>query len=135
MPRGHGMQISCWGSAGKERGSDVILSKYLWHQQPLYNDYSYLIPQFNCVIGIYLLRGCLVSQGSITKALAWPEPLCLAVICEARLLSANFSRVREDRQQTVSLLSEQHQQCQGVRGERAGSGSKEGNKGRQKYAS
>ena len=86
MPQGHGVQISRRGSAGKERerGSDVqsvILSKYLWHQQPLYNDYSYLIPQFNCVVRIYLLRGCLVSEGGTTKALAWPDPRCLSVIC------------------------------------------------------
>lgn len=35
------------GSTGKERESDVqsvILPKYLWHQQTLYNDNSYLIP-------------------------------------------------------------------------------------------
>lgn len=54
-----GAQLLCRGAtvcklaAGKQRGRDVqavILSKYLWHQQPLYNDYSYLIPQFDCVI-------------------------------------------------------------------------------------
>lgn len=54
-----GAQLLCRGAtvcklaSGKQRGRDVqalILSKYLWHQQPLYNDYSYLIPQFDCVI-------------------------------------------------------------------------------------
>ena len=96
MPRGHGVQISCWGSTGTERSSkvqSVILSQYPWHQRPLCNDYSYLIPWFNYVIRIYLLSGCLFSEGGATEDLAWPEPLRLSVICKARRPSANFGRV------------------------------------------
>lgn len=138
VPRGHGEQISCWGSAGKERGSDaqsVTLSQYLWHQPTPYSDYTYFIPRFNCVIRIYLLGGCLVCEGGATEHSARPEPLWLSVICKARLPSANFGRVREDCQQTVSLLSEEHRQREGVCGECAGGGSKERNKGRQKCTS
>lgn len=73
-------------------------------------------PNLIVLLRIYLLRGCLVSEGSTTKALAWPEPLCLSVICKARLPSANFGRVWEERQRTVSLLSEQHRECEGACG-------------------
>lgn len=107
-PWGHGMEISSWDPLARRGKAMCTLLSCLnicGVNKRFLTITVIWFPQFNCT-RMYSLRGCLVSEGSATKALAWPEALYLSAICGARPLSVNFGRVWEKCQPTASWLSE-----------------------------